>query len=79
MGETERPMVWRIALRRAPGMATRPEPIYATTEAERDWWLARLTRPREEYHVDHVPDPIDPTIRAWWDDFNRRHPVGDTP
>jgi hypothetical protein len=76
MGETERPMVWRIALRRAPGMATRPEPSYAKTEAERDWWLDRLTRPREEYEVEQLPDPVD---HAWLDDFNRRHPIGDAP
>ncbi|WP_281174083.1 hypothetical protein [Amycolatopsis taiwanensis] len=43
-------------------MATHPEPIYAETESERDWWLANLHRPQEKYIVDQVPDLSD---HAW--------------
>lgn len=50
--------VWKIAIRdeiRA-FMATNPEPLWAASEAERDWHFAHsLHRPREDYEAVEVP------------------------
>lgn len=72
------PLVWRIQLRRAPGMSTRPEPYYASSEAERDWYLTKLLhRPADEYVVDQVPDPLSAEDRA--DIEARKKTAADTP
>lgn len=62
----DEPTVWKIAIRdelRA-NMATNPEPYWATTESERDWFLEKqLHRPREDYDVVEVPGPVARAIR----------------
>jgi hypothetical protein len=60
----DEPTVWKIAIRdelRAR-MATQPEPNWATTESERDWYLKNGHRPREDYEVVEVPGPVERAI-----------------
>lgn len=57
--------MWKIAIRdeiRAR-MVTNPDPYWATTESERDWYLEKnLHRPREDYVVEEVPGPVSRAI-----------------
>jgi hypothetical protein len=60
----DEPTIWKIAIRdelRAR-MATQPEPYWATTESERDWYLKNAYRPREDYVVVEVPGPLQRAI-----------------
>lgn len=64
---------WRICLRDDLLVTmlgtTNPEPDWAVGEAERDWYLARTRRPREDYVAELVPGPF---TRALADERARR-------
>jgi hypothetical protein len=54
---------WLIAVKGWEQMATRPQPYYAHTEEEKDWYLRNSLRP-DMYDVTRVPDPLSPEERA---------------
>ncbi|WP_086846742.1 hypothetical protein [Amycolatopsis kentuckyensis] len=54
---------WLISVKGRERMATRPQPYYAHTEAEKDWYLANSRQP-EIYEVTRVPDPLTQEQRA---------------
>lgn len=64
-------MGWLISRKGWQNMATRPEPYYAHTEDEKDWYLRNTMRP-ELYDVERVPDPLTPEQRAEKDTFVNR-------
>ncbi|SFO03843.1 hypothetical protein [Amycolatopsis rubida] len=70
--------LWRIALRDdilIPMLGTtNPQPDWAATEAERDWYLQRTHRPVEDYVAELVPGPRD---RAMADERERRKRLWD--
>ncbi|SFO60027.1 hypothetical protein SAMN05421854_102476 [Amycolatopsis rubida] len=70
---THAPEYWRINLRDDILVTmigtTNPMPDWAVGEAERDWYLARTHRPREDYVAERVPGPF---TRALADEQARR-------
>lgn len=65
---------WLISVKGWETMATHPQPFYAHTEAEKDWYLHNSRQP-DIYDVTRVPDPLTPEQRAEHDHFV----WGDTP
>ena len=59
----EQHLGWQIAVKGWETMATRPQPHYAHTESEKDWYLKNSGQP-EIYDVTRVPDPLTPEERA---------------